>query len=456
MKPTSISRRHLLKIGSAALAAPFLRSDEAFANVPSGIAKRVVVFHHPQGTSLSRWAPVGSGSAFTLPHITAPFEHLRDRISFVTGLDNIQANWHPVGNDHVRADNTVFTGVPYFSPEGQLTAGGPSIEEVISHRIGGSTPFRRLDFIIGGAVRNGVTPCRRFFAGPFDPISGFNDPHAALLRIFGDGTLSEAEQWAIRSRRSGVLDAVLSNFAHHRGTLPVHQRDRLDNHLARVEELDARITQGVGSCVSPSIATPTSYDPSYDDNVTAPLMANLAVAALACDYTRVATIEFRNGHNHAFPWLTGVNGGQPIVGAGWDNWHAMVHADFVEGMQHVYRWYMQELADLLDKMAAETDVDGDNLLDTSLVLYMPEFNSGRHTDKALPALLAGCVPTAGQYFDFMGPNREAFLAHSAWGLDSEANTNQLFVSMLNAVGEPDTEFGNWPAGTPSGGLPGVF
>lgn len=450
-----IDRRHLLKMGAASLAAPFLRLDEAHATV-SGQPKRFVIFHHPQGTTLSQWAPVGSTTSFTLPFITAPLEPLRQHLAFVTGLDNLQADFYPAGNSHERSDYTVFTGLPYHSPTEQLTAGGPSIDEVIAQRLAAPTPFRRLDFVIGNAVSNGITQCSRFFAGPYDRIAGFNDPLVALLRIFGDQTLSPADEWALRSRRSGVLDVLTQNFAHLRGRIPAHQRGRLDTHLARVEELDARITAGTGACIRPELNLPPGYDPSWDDDVTAPLMAELAVKALACDYTRVATIEFANGHGHTYPWLWGENGGLPVVDPTFDNWHAMVHADFIPGMEYVYRWYMTQFADFLTRMANETDADGDNLLETSLVLYMPEFNSGRHTPKALPAILAGCIPSAGQYHDFMGTNRDAFLSHQHWGLQCEANTNQLMVGILQAFGQPDVQFGRWDPNTPDGPLPGVF
>ncbi|MBX4355641.1 DUF1552 domain-containing protein, partial [Mycobacterium tuberculosis] len=77
-----------------------------------------------------------------------------------------------------------------------LTAGGPSIDQVVAQRLAAPTPFDRLDFVIGRHVNNGVTQCSRFFAGPYDPISGYNDPYVALLRIFGDSTLTPAEEWA--------------------------------------------------------------------------------------------------------------------------------------------------------------------------------------------------------------------------------------------------------------------
>ena len=39
---------------------------------------------------------------------------------------------------------------------------------------------------------------------------------------------------------------------------------------------------------------------------------------------------------------------------------------------------MQMFADLLNKLDNTLDVDGDNMLDTSMVLAVSEFSSGRH------------------------------------------------------------------------------
>jgi hypothetical protein len=76
------------------------------------------------------------------------------------------------------------------------------------------------------------------------------------------------------------------------------------------------------------------------------------VGAFACDLTRVATLHFANGHSHDFPWLWAKNGGPIVDTLAWENWHAMVHADFQPGMEWVYRWYLEMLADLLTQLIA--------------------------------------------------------------------------------------------------------
>ena len=77
-------------------------------------------------------------------------------------------------------------------------------------------------------------------------------------------------------------------------------------------------------------------------------MQDILIAALACDMTRVGTISFANAQDHGFEWLWSENGDQPIVDRSrFDNWHAMVHADYQSGMEYVYRWYSKMLARFL-------------------------------------------------------------------------------------------------------------
>ena len=143
----------------------------------------------------------------------------------------------------------------------------------------------------------------------------------------------------------------------------------LDAHADKVEQLFHRMSSSIGSCARPNISLPYDYDYSYDDLLSAPVMNEILVTALACDYTRVATLSFANAHDHGFEWLWQQNNGRPIVDrAQWDNWHAMVHADYQPGIEHVYRWYMEQLASLLSLMSNTVDLDGDNLLEHSLVI----------------------------------------------------------------------------------------
>jgi hypothetical protein len=208
----------------------------------------------------------------------------------------------------------------------------------------------------------------------------------------------------------------------------------------------------VGTCTPPSLDIPTGLDSAVDDDLTTPLYNELLVAALACDLTRVGTFHFANAHSPTFPWLWSRNGG-PVVPAEFENWHAMVHADYQPGMEVAYRWYMEMLADLLGRMAVTTDADGDNLLDTTLVVCASEYSSGRHFTRSLPALLVGATgPYApGRWVDHMPTSPESF---NGW-TDSGVTTNQLLVSILHAFGFDDARFGLDDPDIPEGGVPGL-
>ena len=421
--------------------------------------KRVIFFHHSQGTVMNQFVPTGGERDFVLPHVSAPLEPWRDRMVMLTGVDNMMPTFNEVGNAHENALYTIFTGRPYpVQDASRLTAAGPTIDQVITERIAGDTPFGRLDFVVGGSSSDGFVTEGRFWVDRDDPVVSFNDPTISSLRIFGDGSLSEADAWALRARRSSVLDAVLDGFRSAERRAGAAGKARLQAHQEKLFALEQRIRAGVGECNAPRFVASESYDHTYDDDVSAQALNDVLVTALSCDYARVATVDFANTHDHAFPWLWADNGG-PIVDTGvWDNWHAMVHADFQPGMEHVYRWYMQCLADLLERLSVTVDADGDNMLDTTLVVYMSEFSSGRHWATSLPVVLAGNVGLVetGRWVDHMVMDAEAFQVEGGYAY-SGVTTNQLYVSLLQILGFDDESFGHDGGGSlPSGGVPGLF
>ncbi len=459
-----LNRRAFLRAGASMLAVPALaRYREAHACTQSGVPKRLVVLHNPQGTVMRDWVPEGTLDSFTLGPITAPLAPFQDRIVVVAGCDNKMPGYNSVGNAHVNANYTFLTGRPFpVQDSSAITSGGPSIEQVIASRISNSTPFQRLDFTIGGSNTGSgfVTPTEGsyFWVDRSDPVSYFNDPVISTLRIFGDNSVPAADRWAERARRSSVLAAVRDNFGALRPTLGSHDRIRLDAHEQKLAALESRIAAGTGDCVPPSLTIPPGYDLSSDDDLSAPLMADVMITALACDMTRVATLHFANGHAPTFPWLNARNSGNPIVDTGaWDNWHAMVHADYQPGMELAYEWYFEQWAYILDRMANTDDADGDNLLDTSLVMMISEYSSGRHWNRNLPIVLAGCVGGAplGRWLDLRPGTVDEYEAANGY-LNSEYSTNQLYLSLLHAFGFSDTEFGFTAPELPSGPLPGLL
>lgn len=455
------SRRRALQLGGGLLSLPVLQGLAARpARAAIGAApKRLIVLHTGQGCVLPMHTPVGSSASFTLPYGLEPLAHLQDRMVVVSGLDNRAASLNSVGNAHQQANLSAFTGQPYAVQDtSRLSAGGPSFEQLLTERIAGDTPFGRIDLAVGGGGAAGFYTTDRFYAGPYDPIVSMNDPFVALTRIFGDGGISPADAWALRARRASVLDAVSDQLRLLRPRLDAEAKLRLDAHADKLQALEARVIAGLGECGRPAFATPAGYDYTYDDDVSVELMVDILVSAMSCDYARVGTIELTNTHDHAFPWLWAENGGPIFETSVWDNWHLMVHADYQPGMEVVYRWYMSVLASLLDRLADTEDADGDNMLDGTLVLWMPEFSSGRHWVRNLPAVLAGHLGagSGGRWLDFLPLPADELHARPDGGyVDGGATTQQLFTSILQIFGGSDGHFGVVDPSAPPGPLPGL-
>lgn len=433
-----------------------LRSARAMPTVP----KRLIVFHHPQGTILRDFIPTANGSTFDLSYITQPLEPFKENLILISGLDNIMPRYNEISTAHPNANYTFLTGRPFLHQDPQrLTASGPSIEQVVAQRISQNTPFERLDFAIGGPrSESGIllpSESAYFWYDAEEPVAYFQDPNTALLRIFGDQSIDPNAAYQQSSRRSAVLSQVLSNFDRFSSRLSGSDRSALQSHTDRVEQLLNRVSTINTGCTAPNLLIPYGYDYTYDDETTAELMIDILVSAMQCNYTNVSTLHFANSHDHRFEWLWQDNGGPIIDRSRWDNWHAMVHADYQEGMEHVYRWYMTVLAKLLRKLKNTFDTDGDNMLESSLVLSVSEFSSGRHWHNSLPVVLIGSQEYGNRWLNYMNGGLDA-LEESMGQQSSGYNMNQLFVSLLQHFGYDDESFGAVPDGESSMPLSGLF
>jgi len=450
------SRRDLLRGASGVVALPFLESLARPARAGSLLTpKRLVVVQHKQGVVMNQWAPTGTETNFSLGPILQPLAAWQDRMVVVAGVDNKASDWNTAGNGHDNAELTLLSAMPFQDQAASvLQAGGPSIEQVIAERISTSTPFSRLDFGIGGGTSGGGLATQRIMAlAAGEPVTVTNDPDRAFASLFGGQSLSAAELEALRARRGSVLDAVMESFDALRYQLSSDDVVRLEAHADKVRELEQRVTSdAAAACAPPELSFDADYDYGFDDDITTPAQIDLLVEALACDQTRVATLSFLSGHDPTFPWLDVK--GQPVVPTSrYDNWHAMVHDGRDEpGLVVGFTWYAQMVEALVSALADKIDVDGDNLLDTTAVMWISEFGNGAgHNQRKIPIVLLGNLGTVttGRFLDYMngGPDGD-------WDA-SDYTTNQVFVSLLQMFGQADTTFGLQDPSLPTGPLPGL-
>lgn len=430
MRRRTFGRRNFLRgAGGIAVALPMLESVGPARAGGSPPPLRYLQFMHVQGTLWDEWAPSGPADAMVLSEILSPLEPVREHIVPVLGCDNPSASDYGV-NGHVNSGRTVFTCAP--NSGNNNLADGPSIDQVIADRIDAPTPYKSLQFGIGGS---GLGEYQALMAGPQDPVPLDGNPQQIFDQLFsdqgGDAAQPPTALQRLRARRGSVLDAVLDEF---NGTLTRASgadRQTLERHADKIRELEIQLGHDGAAgeaCGVPLLELPPGYDADDQgqDDVSSRAFIDLMVMALACDMSRVATLQYTNYHGPDYPWLP-VN-----VPGGYAEWHSMVHDIPNMGDRSapraVYRWYMQEYAYLLQQLADTPDGDG-SLLDHMLVMAVSELgNPASHSTNNLPIVLAGGAGgqlATGRYADLDG-----------------ARTGELYTTFLRWFGADDATFGN--------------
>lgn len=427
---TRSTRRNFLRgTGGIVVALPLLESLGTARAGEANSPLRYLQFMHPQGTLINEWAPSGPANAMVLSEILSPLQDVIDEIVVVSNCDNPSASDYGV-NGHVNSGRTVFTCAP--NSGNNNLADGPSIDQVIADRIEAPTPHKSLQFGVGGS---GVGEYQALYAGPQDPVPVDADPASIFTQLFSDlkddPIAAPTTIQRLHARRASVLDSVLDQFNATMGAASATDRTTLELHADKIRELEMQLGNegeaGIG-CAVPTIDLPGNYNANDQgqDDVSSRALIDLMVMAMACDMTRVGTLQYTNYHGPNYPWLGGV------VPGGYPEWHSMVHdipnMGDVSAPRTVYRWYMEELAYLLGALANTPDGDG-SLLDHMLVISTSELgNPATHGTNGLPIVLAGGVNGAletGRHVDLAG-----------------ARTGELFVTFLNWFGAKDTVFGN--------------
>lgn len=389
-------RRDLLRGSAAALlAAPFLRLLERPAHAAElGGARRLLVFHTPNGTIHDHWRPQGGGGALGFPtgSVLEPLAGLEPDLLVLDGMDFNTGDNHEGGM------------------AAMLTCGGPtSIDQVIADAIGGSTRFRSVELSALTSAWGGSSQTRMVYRdGAF--VTPDDDPLHAWQRLFGD----LADTGRIDRRRS-VLDLVSGELSTLQDLLGAEERARLEVHMDSLRDLE-RSLQGGGTCTDP--VAPGVHDPQGNDSFpdVASAQIDLAVQALACDATRVCTVQLSHTVSPVvFTWL-----GQS------DGHHTLSHADNgntagVDGFVACERWFAERFRDLVTKLGALPDPDtGAPLLDSTVVLWAKELGDGRmHVCRDVPWVLAGSAGgffTPGRLLDLQGATHDGVLTSIAHAL----------------------------------------
>ena len=453
--PLPRRRSFLRGISGLTLAIPFLSSlrspRPAHAAPPP---KRVIFVYTSNGTVLPNWLPNTTGTNFDVPYILQPLDTplLRPKLTVLSGISMECARDISGGNGHAVGMTSMLTGRKFTEVEatefGDVGWGsGISIDQAIAAGVAAPNQLKSIE-----AGVQTKKQYQNFYAyisyaaggGAGNAIAADDDPASTFSRLFGNIPESEeaiAELQKVVDQRKSVLDVVAGDFETVKGRVSKDDQERLDKHLELIESLQDRIAVGK-VCGKP--APPGITEQQLQSDANFPLIGRAqmdsVVAAMACDVTRVATIQFSGAQSG-----TVFNS---FVDADWDNLaddyhHGLSHLSVgfdqppdatqtiaQQALSEINRWFSGEIAYLAEKLDSYVEADGSTLLENTAIVWVSEISEGpthRFTD--MPFVVVG---------DLGGALKSGL--HLNYG-NTRAH-NDLFVTLAQAMGLTDmTSFG---------------
>jgi hypothetical protein len=384
----------LESLGLGRPAAAAVAGSQPVATTATGAPLRAAFLFFPNGAIPRTWWPEQPGADFALSRTLEPLAPVRDRIQVLGGLKHEAAEAGPDGaGDHARGNGTFLTGVRLKKSATDIRA-GVSIDQVMARAIGTQTRFPSLELSCDPARRSGA--CDSGYAcayqfnlswrTPTTPMAAESNPRLAFERLFGEGPPGQraANLRRRREEQRSVLDYVLEDARAMKRRLSARDREKLDQYLSGVREVEARIeaAERFGEPEDPGIETPSGIPADYGDYLG--VMFDLLVLAFQTDSTRVATFLLaHDGSNRSFEQI-GITEGHHDLS------HHQNRPEWIEKLSDIDRWYVAQFSKFLQKLAATPDVDGRTLLDNAMIVYgSGNADGNRHTHDNLPVILAG-------------------------------------------------------------------
>ena len=378
-----VSRRQLLTTGTAVIALPAFESlgFRRFAAAAAAPAppRRLVFLGFGWGVTEDEWYPKldQPGSAYTLPPLLEPLAKHKADFSIVQGLWN-----RFTGNGHY-GSTFWLTGANEYGAPGQSFFNSISADQAAARALGVETRFESLAFDCGAAAAgSGHGPGLSLsWDARGKPVGGPRNPVEAFHRLFAKDTTPLEQQQAVLRQRRSILDNALENARDLSRSLGVTDRDKLDEYLQGIRDLEQRLSrdeQWIGKArPEPPFGEP---EPGLVGREEVQLMYDIIVAAMQTDSTRVLTYR-----QPVTTLLTSL--GLKTEAHTMSHYHGRP-GDVVESSRKRDLAQSELLAGLIDKLKATKEPDGSSLFDHVTVVYGSNIRTGHSLDNC-PTLVTG-------------------------------------------------------------------
>ena len=388
----ALPRRTFLRGLGTVLSLPLLDAMipamTAVAATPANPAslRRLGFIYMPMGCDVTRWTPEGA----TLDKLSPTLEPLAPIKSHVTAISNLELqNAYP--GTHATSNAAFLSAARAKLTESTDYYLGTTADQIAAQQIGLDTQLPSLELSMDllstvGQCDNGyacVYQNNLSWSSPTTPLPSEAHPRIVFENLFGDGG-SMAQRREALEKRASLLDSVTSEVKRLGKQLGAQDRNRVDEYLQTIREVERRIQQAEASVAEnplPDLDRPIGVPAAYAEH--AKLMFDLQVLALQGDITRVITFQLaRETSNRTYPEIGVSDPHHPLTHHGND-------PEKVAKVALINRFHVSLFADFLIKLQATPEAGG-TLLDHVLYLYGSGMgNPNLHDHKNLPILVAG-------------------------------------------------------------------
>ncbi|MGH7618991.1 MAG: DUF1552 domain-containing protein [Gemmatimonadaceae bacterium] len=408
----SIHRRTFLRGLGATVALPYLDAMVPAASTLGGKAAaraanktRFIAIESVHGAAGSNtwgaskflWAPAKVGRDFELiPEGALPsLEPWRKYLTIVSNSDTRMAeafNAPEIGGDHFRSSAVFLTQSHPKQTQGSDLYVGTSMDQIVARKIGEDTAIPSMQLCIenldqaGGCYYNYACAYTDTisWASPSEPLPMIRNPRVAFDLLFGAGA-NNADRAINRKKNTSILDWITGEVATLKTNLGPSDRQRVDQYLENVRELERRI-QAVEARNSSGEArelpeAPAGIPDSFEEHMK--LMFDFQVLAFESDMTRVFSFKTgRDASSRAYPESGTNKGFHPA------SHHGGREANILD-FNTINRYHVSMLPYLLQRLK-ETPEGDSNLLEKTTIIYgSPMADGNIHNHRRCPLLLLG-------------------------------------------------------------------
>jgi hypothetical protein len=414
------SRRRFLKlVGASALTAPFLRALPSYAGAGKGAEPvYLVLLFTGCGCVRYKWGAQGPAATGASASVTSPLVFrdtlsaftkagpmkvdLTDQVIVLDGLNAVTAK-----GSHEAGMAALWTAQTNSGATGNIT--GPSIDQAIvpllTSQLGINRPHSSISLMAESSADYDTRgPDERMLydaTGNYvDPIS---DPMTALSTLFPSVAGASTKPSQSAAIRSLVLKEVNADLTALQGRLCTEDRVQLQNLQTLWNQADQQIqgaAAAAASCAVPSLGAPPGTGDPFPYNIQA--MSTLLAMALACDLTRVASLQLSHALSpvtHA--WLAASQtqthhvyshqGPTSFYSLG-DDLYATNSAtsQYPQQLIDIDAFYAAQIASLAYTFSQLKTSTGKNLLDQTVFCWGSELDMGAaHNHDDTPFVLVG-------------------------------------------------------------------